>query len=424
MHFRRAQSLALASTAALTLSLAGCGGSSSTSSDGKITIQVVTAADYGYKTLVGKYEKAHPNIKVQLVQLDGGTLSTKLTTQLAAGRGAPDIVGMVNDNMPLYLKSSDKFADFADYGSETGQWLGWKAQAGSADGKTITGLGTDIGGMALCYRKDLFAKAGLPTDPAAVGKLWTSWDDLVTVGERFQSKVPGVKFVDSPGNVWTAMLGQMDETFFSAKGGSFDADQNALLKENFMTVAKLATAGVTNGVAPFTPEWHAVLKQGKAAVSVCPAWMLSRIQTDGGDAYKGKWSLAAAPGGGNWGGSYLMVPKQGEHVKEAVALAQWLTAPAQQEANFASGSYLPSTVEALNAPAVQNAKSSYFSDAPIGQIYAASALKLKGDFYRGGDDGTAQGPFLAALLRVVQGKQKPEAAWKQAISDTKAALQQ
>ncbi len=48
--------------------------------------------------------------------------------------------------------------------------------------------------MAICYRKDLFAKAGLPTDRDAVAKLWAGgWGKYLDVGERFKDKAPAVR---------------------------------------------------------------------------------------------------------------------------------------------------------------------------------------------------------------------------------------
>jgi cellobiose transport system substrate-binding protein len=53
------------------------------------------------------------------------------------------------------------------------------APATTPDGKSLIGLPTDTGGLAICYRQDLFAKAGLPTDPAKVSAMFTTWDDYV-----------------------------------------------------------------------------------------------------------------------------------------------------------------------------------------------------------------------------------------------------
>ena len=68
------------------------------------------------------------------------------------------------------------------------QWLPWKyAQATTADGSDTIGLGTDVGGLAMCYRQDLFEKAGLPTDRDEVGQA------LADVGRlhRHRREVPG-----------------------------------------------------------------------------------------------------------------------------------------------------------------------------------------------------------------------------------------
>ena len=71
-------------------------------------------------------------------------------------------------------------------------------------------------------------------------------------------------------------------------------------------------------------------KNGKFAVLACPAWMLGYIQGQAPDT-KGKWDIAAIPGGGgNWGGSFLTIPKQGKNVDAACEFIKWPIQPAQQ----------------------------------------------------------------------------------------------
>ena len=93
-----------------------------------------------------------------------------------------------------------------------GQWLPWKYnQATTADGKDTIGLGTDVGGLAMCYRRDLFEKAGLPTDRDEVAKLWPTWDDFITAGKKFQAGIGSdtkVHFIDSATNTYNAILMQ------------------------------------------------------------------------------------------------------------------------------------------------------------------------------------------------------------------------
>ena len=81
---------------------------------------------------------------------------------------------------------ADKFVNVLDEkggASYEPKYLPWKwKQSLSADGKTQIGLGTDVGGQAMCYRSDLFKAAGLPTDRDEVSALWPTWDDFVDRG--------------------------------------------------------------------------------------------------------------------------------------------------------------------------------------------------------------------------------------------------
>ena len=67
--------------------------------------------------------------------------------------------------------------------------------------------------------------------------------------------------------------------------------------------------------APASPrsrtDWNTGFKKGTFATVTCPAWMMGYIQGQAPKT-KGKWDIAAVPGGGgNWGGSFLAIPKQG-----------------------------------------------------------------------------------------------------------------
>ena len=105
----------------------------------------------------------------------------------------------------------------------------------------------------------------------------------------------------------------------------------------------------------------------------CPGWMLGVIEGNA-DGVEG-WDIANAfpGGGGNWGGSYLTVPAQGDHIEEAKALAAWLTAPEQQIKAFEAKGTFPSQVDALDDPALTGSTNAFFNDAPTGEILAERA---------------------------------------------------
>lgn len=390
---------------------------------GKTKLTVATFGEFGYAPLIAEYEKLHPDITVQNRVTDFDTHHKGLATQLATGHGAADVVAIEEQYMPQYRKAKDKFADLAGYGAREleKQWVPWKWAQGT-DGAFVLGLGTDMGSLALCYRRDLFQAAGLPVDRDEVAKLMPDWDAYAATAERFTAKTPGVKFADSAGTVYTAMLNQSPENYFSQRDDSFIADRNPSVRNAFFLSGGLAAKGQTAAATTFTQAWNVAIKQGSFATVACPAWMLSQIKEAGGDANRGKWDVTTVPGkSGNQGGSFLTVPKQGGHQKEAYELARWLTAPEQQKKLFLSDGILPSEPAVYEDPQVVAHTDAYFGDAPIGRIFAASAEQLRPN-YRGLRDADVRPEFGRALGRIEERTDTVEQAWTGAVQQALAAL--
>ncbi|KDN20940.1 ABC transporter substrate-binding protein [Amycolatopsis rifamycinica] len=389
----------------------------------KTKLTIATFGEFGYAPLIAEYERLHPGITVQNRVTDFDTHHKGLATQLATGHGAADVVAIEEQYMPQYRKVKDKFADLAGFGAREleKQWVPWKWAQGT-DGAFVLGLGTDMGSLALCYRRDLFQAAGLPVDRDEVAKLMPDWAAYAATAERFTSKTPNVKFADSAGTVYTAMLNQSPENYFSQRDDSFIADRNPSVRAAFFLSGGLAAKGQTAAATTFTQAWNVAIKQGSFATVACPAWMLSQIKEAGGDANRGKWDVTTVPGrSGNQGGSFLTVPKQGEHQKEAYELARWLTAPEQQKKLFLSDGILPSEPAVYQDPQVVAHTDGYFGDAPIGRIFAASADQLRPN-YRGLRDADVRPEFGRALGRIEERTNTVEQAWTEAVQQALAAL--
>ena len=98
------------------------------------------------------------------------------------------------------------------YGAKSlkSRWLAWKWRQAIAQERRSIGFGTDVGSLAICYRADLFRRAGLPTSRAEVSALWPTWQKYIAAGKRFQEHAPkGSHFFDSGSNVYNAMVGQL-----------------------------------------------------------------------------------------------------------------------------------------------------------------------------------------------------------------------
>ncbi len=125
--------------------------------------------------LYAEYEKLNPDIKIEENVVERNeNYYPALVNHLTTNSGLMDVQAIEVANIAEVVGTqADKFTDMSKVeGVKKEGWLPWKwEQATTKDGQTI-GLGTDVGPMAICYRKDLFEKAGLPSDRAEVGKLW------------------------------------------------------------------------------------------------------------------------------------------------------------------------------------------------------------------------------------------------------------
>jgi cellobiose transport system substrate-binding protein len=213
-----------------------------------------------------------------------------------------------------------------------------------------------------------------------------------------------------------------DQTYFD-KSNKLIIDSNPAVKAAFDKTVQLSQAGLTAKIQFLTDPWSQALKKDAFATVTCPAWMLGLIQQNAGPGKTGKWDITTLPGGGgSWGGSFLAVPAQSKHQAQAADLDKFLTSPQGQVGAFKSKNNLPSSPQALADPAVTDFKNTYFSDAPVGQIYAAGAKSLNPVFL-GANNQPVRTVVEADLRAIEQGKLSPDAGWKKILADAKRAAE-
>ncbi|MFD7730536.1 ABC transporter substrate-binding protein [Kitasatospora phosalacinea] len=418
-------STVLATALLLSACSSGSGSGSKDAADGKVTITVDLFGTFGFKEagLYDEYMKLHPNITIKQTDTqDEGQYWQALQTKLAGGGGLADIQGLeVGRVASVVQKQSDKFTDLKTLGigDVNDGLVPWKGAAvKTADGKVL-GAGTDIGPEAICYRTDLFKAAGLPTDRTELAAKWSTWQGYLDLGKQYAAKAEaGNAWTDSAAGMFTAEVGQQEVRYSDASGKPV-YDSSPAVKTAWTDATALVADGLSAKLAQWTPEWNKAFSTGKFATLSCPAWMIGYIKGQAGDAGAGKWDIAPGPGKtGNWGGSYLTVPRTAKHPKEAAELIKWLTAKEQQATLFTKQGSFPSSTGAQEA--IKDVTDAYFNNAPIGQIFSESANAMPAQVL-GTDDGVIGKAFTDALGEVERTNTAPDTAWKHALDNVKKA---
>ena len=433
--YRLFRPLTLVATIATVVAAAGCGSSSDSGGGGgsasneKVAVTVGLFGTFGYKEagLYDEYMKLHPNITIKESSVEQEQeYYQALQTHLAAGSGLDDIQGIeVGRIAEVVQTESDKFVNLNDMGAGSlkSTFFPWKWQAATTSGGATIGLGTDTGPLAICYRTDLFKKAGLPTDPEQVGQQWSTWQGYLDAGKRYMQNAPAkTAFMDSASGMYNAIIGQSPTQYYDESGNPI-YETNPAVKDAWNLAMQAISANETAALKQFDPAWNEGFANGAFATIACPAWMIGYIKGQAGDSGSGKWDVARIPGdGGNWGGSYLAIPSASPHQQQAYDLIKWLTAPAQQVEMWTKAQHFPSSSTASAEPAVEDATDPYFSNAPLGQVFKTSADNLP-VVTLGPKDGLIKDTFSNGILLVEQQGQSPDTAWEKTMADIKSAIE-
>lgn len=426
MTRRRRMAVAAASAAAL-FGVAACGDNGedadgSTDPDGDITlsIHVFGGSGFGYDELIEQYMDDNPGIIVdhQVTTDDyDNEYRPTLIQQLDAGN-APDIAAIEEQGVGQMMAMNGTWVDLAQYGLDgrESDYPAWKWELGHTQDGALAALGTDVGGMAMCYRTDVFADAGLPTDRDEVAALWPTWDDFVGVAQEFGNSEVEAAFVDSPNQIYNVRLvqeaGAGDGTSYFDRDDTFVLPESPAVRTAFDLVLDLHAVGGVGQFENWSEEWFAAMDAGGFATMGCPAWMAGVIADNSGEHNADNWDIAPVPGGGggNWGGSWLGVTADSEHPEEAAALVDYLTSVEGQMGAWEAINNFPSAPEAQADPSVADSTHAYFNDAPTGQIYADSVVAYEPVFY-GSLHSAVRTEVEDVLFGVIQGTYSTDEAW-------------
>ena len=276
--------------------VAGCSsGQQGSGSGGSKTVEIwiwETVAQWQEVVKESGLDAKFPGVTFKFTALNIDQLSQKALTALGAGvaSGLPSIIRIP---MALYrsLVQTKSLSDF----TEIVQQHKSEVLPGVYDGLPVEGkiyaAPDDTGVMLFGYRNDLFAKAGLPSKPAEVEELLTTYDSLIEIGPKLAS-VGAKLFNDTGGAMFDNLILQDTTGYFDADGNViFDSDQHVKCAE---VTKKVWDSGFLTTFEDGSPQMWSAYKQGKLATMFYPNWQ-DFVVLQNAPATKGKWNVVKLP---------------------------------------------------------------------------------------------------------------------------------
>lgn len=408
----------VATTTALVL--AGCsapadGGDTKPSEGSDVELTIATFNDFGYTDELLAQFTEETGIKVVHNKAATSNDARANFFQKLGKGGLADVEAVEVDWFTEMMEYSDLLVPVPD--DLKGRWLDWKEAAATDANGNLVAYGTDIGPQAICYRQDLFEAAGLASDPEGVAALFPTWDDYFTVGADYTAKT-GKPFVDSANSVLQGLVNQLEFAYEEPDGTIIAAD-NPEIADAYNTVIDKAVP-IAAFAGQWSDDWYAAMDNGDFATMLCPPWMLGIIEGNAPDITG--WNVANAfpDGGGNWGGSYLVVPADGKNTEAATKLATWLTEAAQQEQAFSNAGQFPSNLDAQSSTVILDSTNEYFNNAPTGSIAADRAAAITVSTYKGPKFFQYHQALQDAVTRVFDGLEDKSTAWNTWLTEISA----
>ncbi|MFM9876528.1 MAG: extracellular solute-binding protein [Rhodoglobus sp.] len=413
---RRTIAATIAGAATLALVATGCAAGGGGASDEPVTLTLATFNDFGYTDELLAEFTAETGIEVIHNKAATSNDARANYFQKLGNSGLADVEAVEIDWFTEAMQYSDLLAPVAD--DLKGRWLDWKEASATDAAGNLIAYGTDIGPQGICYRSDLFAAAGLPTDREEVAALFDGdWNNFFDIGAQYTAAT-GKPFIDSANSVLQGIVNQY-ELAYEDPDGSIIATTNPDIEDAYKAVVEKAIP-ISAYSGQWSEDWFASLASGEFATMLCPGWMLGVISGNAPDTTG--WDIADAfpGGGGNWGGSYLTVPANGANVAEAAQLAAWLTSPETQLKAFTNAGTFPSQVDALASDELAGATNEYFNNAPTGTILTDRANAITVATFKGPKYFQFHDALQSAVTRVFDGLEDEQTSWDNWVTEVSA----
>jgi multiple sugar transport system substrate-binding protein/arabinosaccharide transport system substrate-binding protein len=369
-----------------------------------------------------KYPQYH--FTFNFVEIPYAQLFDKVLANLAAGTGAPDMVGIEIGAFSRFMKGNIASKGLVDLtplvGAQRKEFVRWEPYMYKG---RLYGVESGLSPSGLYYREDFLTQAGIKAPLA-------TYNDLIAAGRILLKKQN--RRILLVGRSDTAIFLQM---FQQLGGNIFDASGNLTLDDpRAVQVLEWLVKGAKENLF-FTPpdEYGAPalvsLKVGKVAGALMPDWYSGYILKLYVKQEAGKWRVQNLPvwsSGGRrlatLGGTGFAITKQSKHPQLVWSLLHYTYMTEENQVKrFQELNYFPTMKEAWHDPRVTSAPDPYYGGEKLGSIWAKVASQVP-SLYQSPFSSDAGTQLTNEYTNAMLGRKTPSRAIKDAVAEIKKIM--
>lgn len=291
--------------------------SSQVLANSKIVFSHYLSKDY-VNTMIEGFKKDNPDIEVVAMSCGFRDCHDKLTTALAVGEGAPDVVTISTIKLGTFVNSAGlvNLTD-APYSMDK---TGWQFDASMLtlsqnDKGQLFGVPFDTGPVVMVYRKDLLDSTGMTIEEAT-----KDWASFITFAEKLKEKSGAFVLPAATSLINPLVMGTNNAPGQPVylKDGKPNLNSKEikflvnLVKELYDKQLVAALDGSSND-----QKFIKLYREGKLFSDIDGPWVEGRVsqEYDPDGAKKGLWRVAGIPNNTNVnaGGTVFAIPTQSKH---------------------------------------------------------------------------------------------------------------
>ena len=287
--------VALVAIVSLAAVLAGCGAKESKaaapSEPKKLTVWCWDPNFNGYsmKEAVALYNKAHPDVVIEVVDIPE-QIEAKIEAGLqAGGAGLPDIALFQDFRIEQFLQNYPKaFVDLKAAGVDYSQFAPYKVGPMTV-GNSVYGIPFDTGSTGLWLRTDYIKEAGLNPDDYRKELTWT---EVIKLGVAVKAKTgkPLIAYQNDNFDMLRIVVQSTGGQFFNADGTlNLTSD---VFKKSLAVFKELNDKGLLF-MSEGWSNWINAINNDQSAGFLNAIWMVGTIKSK--PENKGKWMVIPTP---------------------------------------------------------------------------------------------------------------------------------